>query len=113
QTSSSDSSLNIRTKIGDSFAMFLLSISACIRSERGCMCRPLTAEGVPSVSQPASASAAAIAADAKSARTEGRRFNRNRPPSAQLPQASPLPNRLSEDCPSQGTDECSIEHANG
>jgi hypothetical protein len=31
------------------------------------------------VSQPASASAAAIAADAKSARTKGRRFNESSP----------------------------------
>jgi hypothetical protein len=40
------------------------------------------------VLQPASAIAAAIAADAKSARTKGRRFNR-RPPNTRLPQAFP------------------------
>src|SRR5262245_59330264 len=68
--------------------MFLLSMSASNRSETGCMWRPLTAEVVPSVSQLASANAAASAADAKSARNKGRRFNRKLPPPARLPQAS-------------------------
>jgi hypothetical protein len=54
--------------------MFLLSISAIMRSDSGCIWRPLTAD-VPSVSQLASADAAAIAADAKSARSKGPRFN--------------------------------------
>src|SRR5262249_36310640 len=83
----------IRTKIGDSFAMFLLSISACIRSERGCMWRPLTAEDVLSVSQLASANAAATAADAKSARTKGRRFNRQLPRPLGFPKPPPAQSR--------------------
>jgi hypothetical protein len=88
QTSSSDSCLKIRTRIGDSFAIFFSSMSAIIRSESGCMWRPLTA-GVPSVLQPASAIAAAIAADAKSARTKGRRFNRRSPQPLGFPKPFP------------------------
>ena len=75
------------------------------------MWRPLTAEVVPSVSQPASANAAAIAADAKSARTKGRRFNRKLPRPLGFPKP-PLPNRDPKERPPHGG-ESPIEHADG
>jgi hypothetical protein len=49
--------------------MFLFSISVSILSESGCMWRPFT-DGACSVSQPVSAMAATIAADANSERTK-------------------------------------------
>ena len=59
------------------FSMLRRSMSAIRRSESGCMCRPEMVGA--SVSQPPSAMAAAIAADAKSERTKGRRFNVSSP----------------------------------
>jgi hypothetical protein len=49
----------------------------------------LTADVLLSVLQPASANAAAIAADAKSARTKGRRFNRKLPRPLGFPKPPP------------------------
>jgi len=51
--------------------MFLALISANIGSDSGCMCRPLAVGMLPG-SQPASAAAAVIAADVRSARVSGR-----------------------------------------
>jgi hypothetical protein len=56
--------------MGDSFAMLRLSRSATMRSDSGCMWRPFTAT-VLSELHPASATAAAIAIEAKSKRNTG------------------------------------------
>src|SRR5262245_7799255 len=69
--------------------MLRFSISESMRSESGCRWRPPTSGGPLSVLQPASATAAANAADASSARTKGRRLNDDSP-RLRLPQAFPL-----------------------
>src|SRR5215510_2348897 len=113
----------MRTRIGDSFSMFLFSMSATMRSESGCRWRPPT-DGVPSVLQPASAIAAAIAADARSVRTKGRRFKPGTPPN-RLPhkKASPeafipstslsLPNGYPEGTSAARRRGRPVEHADG
>src|SRR5437773_10819509 len=69
----------MRIRIGDSFSIFLDLSVASIRSDNGCLCRPLVT-GVPPP-HPASVIPAAIAADARSARSRGReRANWQRTP---------------------------------
>src|SRR5690349_10177767 len=58
--------------------MFFCSISASICEVSGCSERRLAPDGL-SVSQPASRTVAAIAAEASSGRINGRRFNPNSP----------------------------------
>ena len=65
------------------------------------MLRPESAGGL-SVSQPASAMAAAIAADARSERTKGRRFNVKLPRPNRLPQAFATQIVTRKESPSQG-----------
>src|SRR5215467_13728963 len=72
--------------MGDSLPMFFCSMSVSIAEERGCSERRLAPDGL-SVSQPASSSAAAIAAEASNGRTNGRRFN----PKLPRPKAFPGP----------------------
>src|SRR5262249_46625840 len=70
QTSSSASSLKTRIRIGESFSMLFSLSVASMRSDRGCMWRPLVTGAPPP--HPASVICAAIADDARSARRRDR-----------------------------------------
>src|SRR5262249_9633898 len=77
-----------RTRIGVSFGMFRFSSSPSISCERGFI--DLVVGDVPSVSQPASSSDAAHAADAIRARTERRRNVNLATPPTNVPLQVPL-----------------------
>src|SRR5262249_43396056 len=89
QTSSSASSLKTRIRIGEPFSMFFSFSVASMRSDRGCMWRPLVTGAPPP--HPASVICEAIAVDARSARRRDRErvnWECKRPPIPNMTDAS-------------------------
>src|SRR5476651_406302 len=76
----------MRIRIEESLLMFFCSSSARVLLESGVMAR--AERSVPAVWQPPRAPAAAIAADARSRRKGGLRFNRDAPRSGLSPENS-------------------------